>query len=103
MSKRHYDEVSVVRVLNRKSSITIKQNKTINVVKNATDIGNSSWGKIDYLCKVHDYIVVFVENNNKQKSKLNDEDVINSKIAKREAKINIVSIAKNAMKNVKYK
>ena len=38
-------------------TVTIQEPFTINVSP-ATNLGNGSWGKIDYLCKVHDYRVV---------------------------------------------
>lgn len=38
-------------------TVTVQASFTINVTP-ATNLGNGSWGKIDYLCKVHDYRVV---------------------------------------------
>ena len=38
-------------------TVTVQKPFTINVSP-ATNLGNGSWGKIDYLCKVHDYRVV---------------------------------------------
>lgn len=38
-------------------TVTVQEPFTINVSP-ATNLGNGSWGKIDYLCKVHDYRVV---------------------------------------------
>lgn len=103
-----YDETSVVRSLSKKSSIQINPvNKTIEVLKNSTDVGNGSWGKIDYLSKVHGYVVIFTTKLSKKSTpkKLTDEEdsSINSKTAKREAKFNMATMAKNAMKRVKNK
>ena len=103
-----YDETSVIRSLSKKNSIQINSvNKTIEVIKNSTDVGNGSWGKIDYLRKVHDYTVIFVTKLNKKvtpKKIYDDEDSgINSKTAKREAKFNMVVMAKNAMRKAKTK
>lgn len=106
--KKSYDETSIVRSLSKKSSINVNTvNKTVEVVKNSTDVGNGSWGKIDYLRKVHDYVILFVNGiNNKSKAKkmLEDDDInINSKTAKREAKFNMAAMAKSAMKKAKTK
>ena len=59
MSKKTYDEVSVIRSLSKNSDIRIN-NTTIEVVSNSTKVGNGSWGKIDYLCKVCHYSYYFV-------------------------------------------
>lgn len=103
-----YDETSVVRALSKKNSIQVNTvNTTIEVLKNSTDVGNGSWGKIDYLCKVHGYVVIFTEklSNKFTPKKVADEEdsSINSKTAKREAKFNMATMAKNAMKRVKNK
>ena len=103
-----YDETSVVRSLSKKGSIQVNPvNMTIEVLKNSTDVGNGSWGKIDYLRKVHGYVVIFRAKLNKKSTpkKIADEEDgnINSKTAKREAKFNMATMAKNAMKRVKNK
>lgn len=103
-----YDETSVIRSLSKKSSIQINPvNMTIEILKNSTDVGNSSWGKIDYLRKVHGYVVIFMNELSKKvtpkKTSDDEESGINSKTAKREAKFNMASMAKAAMKKVKSK
>lgn len=103
-----YDETSVVRSLSKKASIQVNPvNMSIEVLKNSTDVGNGSWGKIDYLRKVHGYVVIFRAKLNKKSTpnKVTDEEdgSINSKTAKREAKFNMATMAKNAMKRVKNK
>lgn len=103
--KNHYDEASVIRSLSRKSSIKINSiEKTIEVVKNNTDVGIGSWGKIDYLTKVHGYVVLFVKALKNKSTKNLDNDNYNgrsNKTAKREAKFNMAAMAKSAMKKVK--
>lgn len=47
--KKNYDEVSVLRVLERNPGITIVS-KEIIVNNELGTVGNGSWGKIDYLC-----------------------------------------------------
>lgn len=46
--KKNYDEVSVLRVLERNPGITIVSRKII-VNNELGTVGNGSWGKIDYL------------------------------------------------------
>lgn len=111
MSNKHYDEVSVVRALSRKSSIRITTDggyNHIQILKDATDVGNGSWGKIDYLTKVHGYIPVRVIafSGGKNRINANSEDnnsIVDTKTAKRERKFNMATMAKNAMKRVKSK
>lgn len=103
--KNHYDEASVIRSLSRKSSIKINSiEKTIEVVKNNTEVGIGSWGKIDYLTKVHGYVVLFVKALKNKPTKNLDNDNYNgrsNKTAKREAKFNMAAMAKSAMKKAK--
>lgn len=104
MTKKNYDETSVIRVIQRKNGVTVSNNKLITVSANATDVGNKTWGKIDYLCKVHGYSYmvsgviakVIKENNDKN-------EAVNKKVVKREAKLNMANMAKNAMRNARTK
>lgn len=106
--KKSYDEVSVVKALNRKASINIKTEATsdgvhgvIHVLKNANDLGNSSWGKIDYLVKVHNYKMYIVDNIAKRQtinSSDDNNDIINKKMVKRQAKLNMANMSKQAMR-----
>lgn len=106
-NKRAYDETSVIRSLSKKNSIRINiAEKRIEIVKDATDIGNGSWGKIDYLRKVCGYIPIFVFSINKRKFNNADDDTVNvgnNKTAKREAKFNMAAMSKNAMRKAKTK
>lgn len=105
--KNAYDETSVIRSLSKKSSINVNTiNKTVEIVKNSTDIGNGSWGKIDYLHKVHGYVPVFVTSIGKKKVNIVDDDITdisNNKTAKREVKFNMAAMSKNAMRKAKTK
>lgn len=103
MAKKHYDEVSVVRSLSRKSSIRVSPSlMQIEIKKGATDVGNGSWGKIDYLCHVHGYHVVFTTSTVKS-SIIDDNDGQTYRDAKKSRKLNMAAMAKNAMKRVKTK
>ncbi len=104
--KVSYDEVSVVKSLRKKNSISINANtKVITVRKKATDVGNGSWGKIDYLCKVHGYVYVFswaVDKSAKDVQEDSDNgSVVNKKAAKRQAKLNMAAATKAVMHKIR--
>lgn len=105
--KRAYDETSVIRSLSKKNSIRVNAiEKVVEVMKGATDVGNGSWGKIDYLHKVHGYYCVFVTSLGKKRVNNMDDDSVNvgnNKTAKREAKFNMATMSKNAMRKAKTK
>lgn len=61
-----YDEASVVRAISKNPDVKVNsvgKSKTIEVVRNSTYIGNSTWGKIDFLTKYCGYVMVFVDLN----------------------------------------
>lgn len=104
--KVSYDEVSVAKALNKKNGVSINTNtKTINVKKDATDVGNGTWGKIDYLCKVHNYHYFFVASVGKSTRDVRDDDNnysnINNKVAKRQAKLNMAAATKAVMHKIR--
>lgn len=80
---RNYDEVSVIASLMRKSTINVDRgNKTISILKESTEIGNTSWGKIDYLVNHCKYHVCYVSTlGRKNKKQTADDDIeISSKL-----------------------
>lgn len=104
--KVSYDEVSVVKSLRKKNSISINTNtKVITIKLKATDVGNGSWGKIDYLCKVHGYTYVFSFSVNKSTKDVqedsDDGSIINKKAAKRQAKLNMAAATKAVMHKIR--
>lgn len=109
--KKHYDEASVIRSITRKQSVVVTNNggiKVIEVLKGATDCGCGTWGKIDYLCKCHGYRQIFVNQHSKVSGKKVDNkdreiSVGSNKTEKREKKINMAAMAKNAMKKASNK
>lgn len=108
MSKKHYDEVSVIRAISRKQSIAVdSQIKVIQVIKDAADVGIGTWGKIDYLCSIHNYRYIFVTNlfgrKNIKRSSDDELKVGSNKTTKREAKLNMAKMTKDAMKRVSHK
>lgn len=108
MARKHYDEASCVRSLSKKNSIRITR-KCIEVLRGATDIGNGSWGKIDFLIKCCGYICLSVDKLQSKASRMlntkedGDNTSITSKAVKRECKLNMAIMAKTAMKRVKTK
>lgn len=102
-----YDETRVIRSLSKKNSIRVNtSNRVIEILRDSTDVGNGSWGKIDYLCKVHNYSYAFVSSiSGKRKFRYDDEISSNriTKAAKREAKINMAAMTKLAMRNARNK
>lgn len=104
--KVSYDEVSVAKSLNKKTEISINTNiKRINVKKNATNVGNGTWGKIDYLCKVHGYHYFFADNVGKSTRDIRDDnennDIVSKKVAKRQAKLNMAAATKAVMHKIR--
>ena len=56
MAKQKYDEASALKSLSKKNSVNInRSSKVVTVSTNQGDLGNGSWGKIDYLTKVCGY------------------------------------------------
>lgn len=108
MARKHYDEASCVRSLSKKNSINI-DGDCIEVIKNATDVGNGSWGKIDFLTKHCGYFYIFVHKLTSKRFRMlntkedGDNIPITAKAAKRERKLNMAVMAKTAMKRVKTK
>lgn len=106
-NKKAYDEVSVIRSLNKKGIVVgthvIEVPKNANASGNTADaIGNGTWGKLDYMRKVHGYSIVFVDKTIKAGNNA-DTTKVNTKVAKREKKLNMATMAKAAMKKVKSK
>ena len=104
--KVSYDEVSVAKSLSRKSSVRVNTNaKIVFIKKEATDVGNGSWGKIDYLCKVHGYAYIFSYSVDKSTKDVqedsDDSSVINKKAAKRQAKLNMAAATKAVMHKIR--
>lgn len=107
MSTKKYDEASVLKNLARRKGISIDYSaKIIRVSSSATDVGNSAWGKIDYLTNYCGWFASTTKiTNNKQKNIIINSEIpeINNKVTKRENKINLVKQVKNIMKKVNVK
>ena len=100
---KKYDETSVLRNLARRKGIVIDYStKVIKVSNNATDVGNSTWGKIDYLTNYCGWFASVTKTAiKKQKNIIMETEISepNTKLAKRENKINLVKQVKTIMKN----
>lgn len=65
-----YNEDSVAKSLMSNSDIRInKIGKVVELIDNSASLGNSTWGKIDFLTKYCGYTVCKVESFNKPKKK----------------------------------
>lgn len=105
MTKQIYTENSVIRTLSKIRDIDIDtRNKSIYIIKGTTQLGNSSYGKIDYLIKVHGYKSFYVDTLSKSRAtvdtKIDNDSSVIVKANKRD-KINMVSMVKNTMKKIK--
>ena len=100
--KKSYDETSVIRNISRRKGININySSKVIEVHKDATDVGNSTWGKIDYLTHYCGWFVSVQDKINKKVFNIDNDSYVDSKVSKRENKIKLVKEVKNIMKNVR--
>lgn len=82
--KRNYDETSVLRSLSRKGIKTNIVDCTITVPYNATNVGNGTWGKIDFLCNYKGYVLL------REGNAINQLRLTDKHIDKEEKKINKV-------------
>lgn len=57
---KNYDEATCVKELNKKVSCKVV-GSVINILIGATDLGNGSWGKIDFLRRYCGYRQIFVK------------------------------------------
>lgn len=100
MSKKNYDEASVIRSLSRKNSCSINygMQRVIEVEKDG-DLGNGSWGKIDYLVNYCGYSVVrvaFISRGRRYKDNETDKKIVTTTKV-----IDMASMAKAEMNKVK--
>lgn len=107
--KRKHDEASVIRSLMKKRG-EIKVDaitKTIEVVKNASNVGIRTWGKIDYLvhyCGYHQIFVISVGRTTALDATRNEfvaTVATNTKRQKQEAKLDIARSTKKILKSAR--
>lgn len=103
MKKKNYDEVSVIRSITKKADVSIDYvNKIIQVKEDSNEVGNGTWGKIDYLCHYCGYIYVRPKTINNRKI-INrefgdDNDRKTSKKERKQLKLDMVKSTKKLMK-----
>lgn len=103
MKKKNYDEVSVIRSITKKADISVDYvNKIIQVKEDSNEVGNGTWGKIDYLCHYCGYIYVRPKTINNRKI-INrefgdDNDRKTSKKERKQLKLDMAKSTKKLMK-----
>lgn len=103
---RKYDEVTVVRELGKNPAITII-GKKVSVVKNTTLVGNSFWGRIDFLTKYCGYTIEQVDLDEQRAAKLAEAEArrIAKKAAiaeKRKGKVDLIGTVKSNLGKIKF-
>ena len=85
---KNYDEVGVVRQLNKVNGVKISGGKKITIVVGAA-LGNNTNGKSDFLCNYCGYTRVYSDVAGQKKTKDGEEN--DSVVAKHNRKIDIAS------------
>lgn len=107
--KRKHDEANVIRSLMKKRG-EIKVDaitKVIEVVKNASNVGIRTWGKIDYLVHYCGYHQIFVTNVGRTtaldatRNEFTAAINTNNKKQKQEAKLDIARSTKKILKSAR--
>lgn len=63
MARKQYVEDEVLRILSRKRDVKIDtQRKVVQVKRGSIEVGNGSWGKIDFLSNYCGYKSMIVED-----------------------------------------
>lgn len=104
MKKKNYDEVSVIKSITKKADVSVDYtNKIVQVKKDSNEVGNGTWGKIDYLCHYcgYSYIISKTINSNRKiinREFGNDDDRKISKKERKQLKLDMVKFTKKIMK-----
>lgn len=104
MKKKNYDEASVIRSITKKADVSIDYvNKIVQVKKDSNEVGNGTWGKIDYLCHYCGYSYIISKTINSNRKIINrefgdDNDRKTSKKERKQLKLDIVKSTKKMMK-----
>lgn len=95
---KNYDEVGVVRQLNKVNGVKISGGKKITIVIGAA-LGNNTNGKIDFLCNYCGYTRVYFDVAEQKKTK--DVEENDNVVAKHNRKIDIASNVTKIMNSKK--
>lgn len=104
MKKKNYDEASVIRSITKKADVSVDYaNKIVRVKKDSNEVGNGTWGKIDYLCHYcgYNYSISKTINSNRKiinREFENDDDRKISKKERKQLKLDMVKFTKKIMK-----
>lgn len=104
MKKKNYDEASVIRSIIKKADVSVDYvNKIIQVKKDSNEVGNGTWGKIDYLCHYCGYSYIIFKTINSNRKIINrgfgdDNDRKTSKKERKQLKLDMIKSTKKMMK-----
>lgn len=97
-----YDEAVVVKELGRNPVVTFN-GKTISVVKNTSLIGNSFWGRIDFLTKYCGYTLVQVDLDEQRAAKIAEQEAKKAAKAKRrKGKVDLIGAVRSNLTKGKF-
>lgn len=100
-----YDEAVVVKELGRNPAVTFN-GKTISVVKNTSLIGNSSWGRIDFLTKYCGYTLVRVDLDEQRAAKIAEQEAKKAakaaKAERRKGKVDLIGAVRSNLTKGKF-
>lgn len=101
-----YDEAVVVKELGRNPAVTFN-GKTISVVKNTSLIGNSFWGRIDFLTKYCGYTLIQVDLDEQQAAKIAEQEAKKAakaaaKAKRRKGKIDLIGAVRSNLTKGKF-
>ena len=101
-----YDEVTVVRELCKNLAVTIN-GKVISIIKDTNLIGNSFWGRIDFLTKYCGYTLTQVDLDEQRAAKIAEQEARKAAKAaaraeKHNSKVDIISSVKSSLSKSKF-
>lgn len=101
-----YDEAVVVKELGRNPAITFN-GKTISVVKNTSLIGNSFWGRIDFLTKYCGYTLIQVDLDEQRAAKIAEQEAKKAakaavKAERRKGKVDLIGAVRSNLTKGKF-
>ena len=101
-----YDEAVVVKELGRNPAVTFN-GKTISVVKNTSLIGNSFWGRIDFLTKYCGYTLIQVDLDEQRAAKIAEQEAKKAakaaaKAERRKGKVGLIGAVRSNLTKGKF-
>lgn len=101
-----YDEAVVVKELGRNPAVTFN-GKTISVVKNTSLIGNSFWGRIDFLTKYCGYTLVQVDLDEQRAAEIAEQEAKKAakaaaKAERRKGKVDLIGAVRSNLTKGKF-